>query len=64
MALKTAQKLIRKKPSKGLKNLASRGLLEYSLEALVLKPKYKSLFTDKQREICRGYLNAFGYVKE
>ncbi|MCL2058435.1 MAG: AAA family ATPase [Oscillospiraceae bacterium] len=59
---KTAQKLIREDPSKGLINLASRGLLKYSLEALVLRPKYEPLFSDWQLRICRRHLETYGYT--
>ncbi|MCL2171066.1 MAG: hypothetical protein FWB71_02835, partial [Defluviitaleaceae bacterium] len=57
---KTAQRLIKKDPPKGFKNLASRGLLKYSLEALVLQPKYAPLFTDAQIETCRKHLETHG----
>lgn len=35
--------------------------LELSVEAHVLKPEYKALFTDEEREICRKQLVDFGY---
>lgn len=35
--------------------------LDLSLEVLVLKEKYKELFTDEEREICINRLKDYGY---
>ena len=35
--------------------------LDLSVEALVLKPKYRELFTETERETCRKRLEEFGY---
>jgi hypothetical protein len=41
--------------------LYEMGRLDLSVEAHVLKPEYKELFTEEEREICRGRLKKYGY---
>ena len=35
--------------------------LDLSLEALIIKDKYKELFTEEQREKCLNRLKKYGY---
>lgn len=35
--------------------------LDLSVEALVLKPEYITLFTKEERKLCKDRLNEFGY---
>ena len=44
--VETANRLIDKKNSEGLRELQTNGLLEISVEALVLEPGYKHLFAE------------------
>jgi hypothetical protein len=59
---KTAKRLIRSEPSQGFNILASMGLLIYSMEALVIKPEYQPLFTERERDICQRLLESHGYI--
>ena len=43
--------------STGFEVLWEFGRLDLSMESLVVKPKYASLFTDEEIEICRGRLS-------
>jgi hypothetical protein len=36
-------------------------MLGYSVEAVVLKPKYRSLFTEPEREVARDRLERHGF---
>ena len=45
----------------GFATLWEMGRLDLSIEAHVLKPEYKELFTEEEREICRGRLKEYGY---
>lgn len=36
--------------------------LDLSVEAHVLKPEYRDLFTDAERNMCRERLERFGYI--
>ena len=45
-ALETARRLIGKRNTQGLQELKDAGLLEMSIEAIVLKPEYDELFAD------------------
>lgn len=58
----TARKFISKNPTTGFMNLVNRGLLDCSIEALVLHPKYTPLFSKQEREFCRALLESFGYT--
>lgn len=52
--VETARQVIGKKDEpEGLKRLREHGCLEISVEAYVLKPEYKTLFTESEREICK-----------
>lgn len=42
--------------SDGFTRLWEEGMLEYSVEAAVLKLKYETLFTDKERDVARWRL--------
>ena len=60
--VKTAQKLLASsEPSSGFTVLWEHQRLDLSVEALVLKKDYASLFMDEEREIARNRLQEYGY---
>lgn len=60
--LAAAKQLIAKEnPTEGFSILWECGRLDLSVEACALKPEYETLFTDKEREMCRDRLAQFGY---
>ncbi len=60
--VETVKKLIEcKELSYGFTILAEKHRLDLSAEAYVIKEKYKSLFTDEEREVCRTRLEQSGY---
>lgn len=63
--IKAAKKLISKDGGTyGFERLWKENRLDLSVEALVLKPKYKDLFTDEERKICRIRLKDYNYEIE
>lgn len=61
--LKTAQKLIwAAEVSSGFTTLWEHQRLDLSVEALVLRPEYFSLFTDEERKIARTRLAEYSYT--
>ncbi|HBF8535342.1 TPA: hypothetical protein STY79_001035 [Clostridioides difficile] len=61
-ALLAAKELINKEGvTEGFTRLWECKRLDLSLEVLVLKEKYKELFTDEEREICINRLKDYGY---
>ncbi len=48
-------------PQSGLTRLCKLGLLGVSMEALVLRKRWKRLFTDAERQEARRRLNGHGY---
>ncbi len=60
--LEAAKQLIAKEGgTDGFTTLWENHRLDLSVEAHVLKPEYKSLFTEEERRICRDRLEAYGY---
>jgi hypothetical protein len=59
--LATAQQLLRSDAMRGLTTLWEHGRLDVSVEALVLKPEWRGLFTDEERSIARKRLEDLGY---
>jgi hypothetical protein len=60
--LKTAQKLIwASEVSSGFTILWEHQRLDLSVEALVLRPEYVSLFIDEERKIAQDRLAQYGY---
>ena len=60
----TAKKLIGNDSSKltdGFSKMWANGKLDLTIEYLVLKPEYESLFTEEERQICRDRLKSCGY---
>ena len=47
----------------GFEVLWEAGRLDLSVEALVLDPKFHSLFSEAERELCRERLSLHGYSK-
>lgn len=57
----TAKKLLEARDvSDGFMRLVRERRLDLSVEYLVLKPRYASLFTDKERALARDRLSAYG----
>jgi hypothetical protein len=46
---------------KGFLELVERNLLPFSIEALILQPKYAPLFPKSYREVCQNLLAKYGY---
>lgn len=62
--LETARRLlVTGKPQYGLFELQKRGLLEQSMEAVVLQDRFKSLFSDEELTEARMRLEDMGYFK-
>lgn len=60
--LQAAKQLISKSGSTyGFEILWEHNRLDLSVEALVLRPEYQTLFTEDEKEICRKRLNDFGW---
>ncbi|MDK2903909.1 MAG: hypothetical protein PWP48_216 [Clostridiales bacterium] len=60
--LQAAKQLISKEGGTyGFEVLWENNRLDLSVEALVLKPEYKTLFFDEERMICRDRLKKCGY---
>lgn len=48
----------------GFVTLWKSGRLDLSVEAHVLYPLYKDLFTDEERQLCKDRLESYGYTGE
>lgn len=60
--LATARKLLASPaPAQGLARLYELGLLESSVERLVLRPEWRSLFSSEERATARQRLEAYGW---
>jgi hypothetical protein len=61
--VETAKSLI-KKPggTEGFEKLCLLGRLDLSIEALVIKEEFKSLFTDEDIKLCREKLKEYGNI--
>ena len=60
--LSAAKQLISKAGgTDGFTTLWEHGRLDLSVEAHVLKPEYRNLFTEAERKLCRDRLEQFGY---
>lgn len=56
-AVKTAKSLLNTKElNKGFSRILNKKLTQHSMEAIVLRPEYKELFTEKELEVCRRRL--------
>lgn len=47
--------------TEGFTTLWELGRLDLSVEALVIRDEFKSLFTDEEREMCKNRLKDYGY---
>ena len=45
----------------GFENLVKLGLLDFSIEALILQPRYSPLFTEEKLESCKKLLEKYGH---
>lgn len=61
--VETARRLIRG-PTSGFTKLWEHRRLDLSVEALILKPEWHSLFTDEERKLARARLREYGYTPE
>lgn len=59
--VETAHLLLAKDPTEGFTKLWEKKRLDLSVEALVLKPQFASLFDDMERENARRRLAEYGY---
>lgn len=60
--VEAARRLLRaRNPQSGLTRLRELGILDSSVEALVLEDRWRTLFTDAERQTARERLEAFGY---
>ena len=55
------QLLAMEKPSSGFTTLWESKRFDLSVEAYVLKPHFRSLFTDEERQVAKDRLTAYGY---
>jgi len=63
--VKAAQKLLAMpEPSSGFTVLWEYERLDLSVEALVLRDEYRSLFTNEERATARNRLEQYGYIFE
>ena len=60
--LEAAKKLLQKPLSEGFISLWERGRVDLTMEALILQPKWKVLFTDEELKIARIRLQDAGYT--
>ena len=58
---KTAIKFCDGSAKSGFIKLSEKGILEYSLEAIVIKPEYGSIFAPEKVEKCKKLLEQYGY---
>ena len=62
--VETARRLIAVEgKTEGFSRLWECGRLDLTVEALVLKEEYRSLFTEAERELCRQRLQKYGYTR-
>lgn len=61
--VETARRLVNADtPSEGFTRLWMMSRLDLSVEALILKPEWKSLFSDEERERARERLAKYGLI--
>lgn len=64
-AIRTAKEIINKADvTEGFIKLAEDNRLDLSLEAIVIKDKYKEVFTNEERKICLKRLKKYGYKEK
>ena len=59
--VETARRLIRGSATSGFEKLWENKRLDLSVEALVLRPEWRTLFTDAERDLARRRLRQFNY---
>ena len=60
-AVEVAQKVVAKEATIGLEKLYEKGRLDLSMEALIVKPEYKELFSPQIISVCARRLKSLGY---
>ena len=59
--VEAAKQLLAASPSEGFATLWEKGRLDLSVEAHILKPEFRDLFTDAERRLAEDRLRQFGY---
>ena len=59
--VQAAKQLLTGSPSEGFATLWEKGRLDLSMEAHILKPEFRDLFTDAERRVAEDRLRQFGY---
>ena len=60
-AVEVVQRLVTKEATTGLEKLWEQGRLELSMEAIMIKPEYKELFSSEIITVCTKKLKKYGY---
>lgn len=60
-AFEVAQKIVTKNITMGLQELYKHSRLDLSVEAVIIKPEYKELFSSEIIDICKRKLKRLGY---
>ena len=60
-AVEVAQRVVAKNATIGIEKLYEKGRLDLSMEALIIKPEYKELFSSQVINICTRKLKQLGY---
>ena len=60
-AVEVVKTLVAKDTTIGIEKLYEKGKLELSIEALIIKPEYKPLFSEEIINICSRKLKKLGY---
>ncbi len=59
--VQAAKQLLNGPPSDGFATLWEKGRLDLSMEAHILEPEFRELFTEAERRIAEDRLRQFGY---
>jgi hypothetical protein len=62
--VETARRLVRGSATSGFETLWEHGRLDLSVEALILQPQWRELFSDEEAKIARRRLKDFGYAPD
>ncbi|MBZ6378789.1 hypothetical protein B5C34_11075 [Pacificimonas flava] len=62
--VETARRLIRGSATSGFETLWEHGRLDRSVEALILQPPWRELFSDEEAKIARRRLKDFDYAPD
>lgn len=62
--VETARRLVRGSATSGFETLWEHGRFDLSVEALILDPQWRALFSDDEAKIARRRLKEYGYVPD